>query len=334
MMIDDILNFVKEAASSEGFYAFYSNRKELVERLNRALKRSPVSSATVGKLRKRKAGLAHLSYEEIEFSIDILRERDRAPEERVEYASTLFKVSVSDMGHLLFFVDPRNNPPVTGPVKERIQSIDDYKEWQSLTRSVGEHGIQDFVMLEAALLFEREENNRSSNLSERLIRAVYTDISEIKTLRNAVTSLSKSEKRLLSNLRFTHPYVKTAIMSNHSKPVVIDGSNIVFSMTEHADLKRIDDLFLRMALCRIALFPYRIVFDANIRYTIGGFQQESLNRLLSLPQVETYSPADDRLIFLAREGGSAVITYDRFLDHAAEDITIIRPEEIDESLRL
>lgn len=333
-MINEIFSRVREAASSEGFYTFYSNRKEHAEKLYKALKRSPVSSTTIAKIQKRISGLAHLSYEEIEFSIDILRERDRAPEERVEYASTLSKASVSDMGHLLFFVDPRSNPPVTGPVKERIQSIDDYREWQSLTRSIGEHGIQDFVMLEAALLFEREENDISSNLSERLRRAVYTDISEMKTLRNALTSLSKSERKLLNNLRFTHPYVKTAIMSNHSKSVAIDGSNIVFSMSDHADLKRIDDLFLRMALCRIALFPYRIVFDANIRYTIGGFQQESLNRLLSLPQVETYSPADDRLIFLAREGGSVVITYDRFLDHAVEDITIIRPEEIDESLRL
>lgn len=102
MMTDDILNFVKEAASSQGFYAFYSNRKERVESLNRALKRSPVSSTTIAKIQRRISGLAHLSYEEIEFSIDILRERDRAPEDRVEYASTLSKASVSDMGHLLF----------------------------------------------------------------------------------------------------------------------------------------------------------------------------------------------------------------------------------------
>jgi hypothetical protein len=89
-----------------------------------------------------------------------------------------------------------------------------------------------------------------------------------------------------------------------------------------------------MSSCRIALFPYRIIFDANIRFTLGGFQQENLNRLLSLPQVETYSPADDRIIFLARENNSAVISYDRFLDHGVSDITIIRPEEIDESLRV
>ena len=68
------------------------------------------------------------------------------------------------------------------------------KNGNPLTRSVGEHGIQDFVMLEAALLFERRRIIEAP-ISERLIRAVYTDISEIKTLRNAVTSLSKSEKK-------------------------------------------------------------------------------------------------------------------------------------------
>ncbi|WP_292589335.1 ribonuclease [Mesotoga sp. UBA5557] len=334
VMITDVLGRLKQSASSQGFYTYYSKRKEHIERLSSHLKKNPVSSAAIAKVRKRIPDLSSLSYEEMEFSIDILRERDKSPEERVDYVSSLSEASLASIGHLLFLIDPRNNPPVTGPIIKEIKSVDDYKEWLSFCKSIGRHGIQNFVMLEAALLYERDDLAQKPDLAYRVGQAVYTNITELELLRGAISNLSRQERRGLANLKFTHPYVKTVLLSSHARSVVVDGSNIVFSKSDHADLNRIDDLFLRMSFCRIALFPYRIVFDANIRYTLGGFQQESLNRLLSLPQVETYSPADDRIIFLARENNSVVVTYDRFLDHLVDDIKIVRPEDIHESLRL
>lgn len=334
VMIDDIRKHLEEAASSEGFYSYYGKRKESLGRLSSGLRKNPVSSSIIEKVVKTIPGLRSLSYEEIEFSIDILRERDREPEERVQYVSSLSAAPVADIAQLLFLIDPRNNPPVSGRVRKKIKSLADYRKWLSTARSIGEYGIQDNIMLEAALLYEKPEIAEKSGLAERITRVLHTNISELETLRNAVSSLSKSARGELGNLKFTHPYVKSVLFSRRSRAVVVDGSNIVFSMSDHADLNRIDDLFLRMSSCRIALFPYRIIFDANIRFTLGGFQQENLNRLLSLPQVETYSPADDRIIFLAREDNSIVISYDRFLDHGVADITIIRPEEIDESLRV
>ncbi len=139
-------------------------------------------------------------------------------------------------------------------------------------------------------------------------------------------------KRLTSELKSVHPYVRSVLFSRSHREVVIDGSNIVYSRQDTPDLARLDDLFVNMAKSRVALFPFRVVFDRNIAYTIGGFQQERLARWLSLPQVETYSPADEKIIRLARQHDAVVITYDRYLEHGVGDLILLRPEEIDENL--
>ncbi len=268
----------------------------------------------IGEGREDNSGLKSLRRNRV--SIDILRERDREPESTI--MSSLSEASVADVHELLFLILIEKQSTCQWRIERSVDRRLQKGSFQ-LRRSIGKYGIQDYIMLEAALLYEKPEVVERSGLADRISRVLHTNISELETLRNAVSTLSKSARGELGNLKFTHPYVKNALFSRRSRPVVVDGSNIVFSMSDHADLNRIDDLFLRMSSCRIALFPYRIIFDANIGFTLGGFQQENLNRLLSLPQVETYSPADDRIIFLARENDSAVISYDRFLDHGVAD---------------
>jgi hypothetical protein len=329
----DVWSKIRENISSEGFYSFYGKRRDVIESYSRILRKNPVPTAMINRLKKAIPGLSKLSYEELEFSIDILRERDRGALERVEYVLSLSEASVAAFAHLLFLIDPKSNPPSNGIVKTAISSEEDYAQWLEEVKSIKRKGIQDYIMLESALCFKKkaEDDNR---INERIRTVPLTNHSELERLRAEVRLADKETYSNLRRLKTAHPYVGSVLFSRTSKAVIIDGSNIVFSKQDHPDMDRLDDLFLRMSRSRIALFPFRIVFDGNIAYTIGGFQQERLNRWLVLPQVETYSPADDRIIQLARQEKAVIITYDRFMEYDIGDLTLLKPEEIDENLRL
>lgn len=333
-MFADIKEKIKNNVSSEGFYTFYGNRKELAERYSKSLKRRPLESTLLERVKKIIPRLGGLSFEEFEFSIDILKERDRSPLERVEYASSLSGVSAGAMAHLLFLIDPRNYPPTNGLLKGLIETADDYEDWLAQTESLREWGVQNYEMLEAALCFKRAEKENHSLLRERISRANFTNLTELGELRSLLSLRDREEVKNLKRLRVTHPYVKSVLFARTCRAVVIDGSNIVFSMQGHPDLNRLETLFERIARSRVALFPFRIIFDGNIAYTIGGFQQDRLDRWLALPQVETYSPADERIIQLARQENAVVITYDRYLEYGVQGLSLLKPEEIDENLGL
>jgi len=318
--------------SSEGFYSFYGKRKDSLERFAKFLKKNPLERSVLEKLKRIIPELSGLSFEELEFAIDILRERDRSLLERVEYVSGLVNLPVRPVGHLLFILDPRSNPPVNGLLKGEVESLEDYAKWIEETGSLQEMGVINYIMLESALCFKKEPVE-DLGINARIKTTDFTNLKELRILREEVQSLDRENlKRLTSELKSVHPYVRSVLFSRSHREVVIDGSNIVYSRQDTPDLARLDDLFVNMAKSRVALFPFRVVFDRNIAYTIGGFQQERLARWLSLPQVETYSPADEKIIRLARQHDAVVITYDRYLEHGVGDLILLRPEEIDENL--
>ena len=333
--VNDLVEQIKENIYTEGFYIFYNERRDRVLGLSRALGSESLNVNILTSLATNLEDpewLFEFLVEEVRIIFDMLVDQSKPAVKRIDYVSELTDVPFLEIAHLLYLLEPTCNPPVPVVIRDRLGDSKGYLGWIKTSKKILESFIDDYTMLESAITYVRDMRNLE-DLTKGISEADFTDIKKLKKLRDYFQSLSTMEQRDLVSTRVRHPYVWAAITRKKAKPVVIDGSNVVFSMREHADLKRLDELFFKMANLGVALFPHHIVFDANIRYKVRGYQQEALEGWLRLSQVETYSPADDRIIHLARNRKACVISYDRYLDYDTKGIKLIKPEELNANCR-
>lgn len=113
-------------------------------------------------------------------------------------------------------------------------------------------------------------------------------------------------------LRSTDPWYRAG------KPVIIDGSNVMFWAGVEPDLKIVRNLV--KVLARKGLRP-GVIFDANAGYRVSGIYMDDavLARALRLPDdqvlvVPKGTPADQYILDAARGLHARVVTNDRYRD--------------------
>ncbi|WP_156173156.1 hypothetical protein [Kosmotoga pacifica] len=320
----DILEAAKEKLYEDGFFSYYSTRKKEIVKISYIL-RSAKPEKGRSFLKKELGALKLLEYEdEFVFLIEVLSEREKSLEERVKFVVELSESENSEVLKLLYYIYPFSYPPV--PLNENFHSVQEYLLWKEECDAVVGNIFDNYIMLECALNFHVLPV--PEDLSSFLLSIKLTDIKKLKEGRERIAFLNSTARKKLKNLRYSHPYVRSVLFAKNTIPIIIDGSNIAYSKAEFPDLKNLSRVFELLAYCSPVYFPYRIVFDGNVRYKIRGSQQLELERWLMLPHVELYSPADERIIQLAKSVGGSVLSYDRFMEYDTEGIEIIRPEDL------
>ncbi len=329
----ELVEIIKENISSSGFYTFYKNRKEKVKRINRLFHQSSDIKLKNFMIRSNDYPvISSLDSSNISFIIDILKEKRGEPDS-VNYVANLVNAKIQEAGRIAYFLFPQKNPPVSGILVDKINRFEDYLNWVKLAKRLVPNIIDNYMMLESALLFT---NNTSVNSTEKFNYKAFEvinhkHITDIKKLRRIFDKATKSERKKIIDSIKNH-YVKKVVTSKETTEAIIDGSNIIYSGTDFPDIAKIDRLFIHtFSRINTAFFPYRIIFDANVRYMVKGFQQKELEKWLALPQTELYSPADDRILQLANTRNACVISYDRFLEYDTSGIKTYKPEDLYES---
>ncbi|MFW6119524.1 MAG: hypothetical protein ACOC80_01280 [Petrotogales bacterium] len=333
ILLKELVEIIKENISSSGFYTFYKNRVEKVKRINRLFHQSSDIKLKNFMIRSNNyPNVSSLDSSNISFIIDILKEKRGEPAS-VHYVANLINATIQETGSIAYFLFPKRNPPVSGILVNKITLFEDYLNWIKIAQRLVPNIIDNYKMLESALLFS---NNTSVNSTEKSSYKAFEEIdhkhiTDIKKLRRTFDKANKSErKNIIDSIK--NDYVKKVVTSKVTTETIIDGSNIIYSGTDFPDIAKIDRLFIRtFSRINTVFFPYRIIFDANVRYMVKGFQQKELEKWIALPQTELYSPADDRILQLANTRNACVISYDRFLEYETNAIAIYKPEDLYES---
>lgn len=327
--MEEIVEVIKNNISSSKFYTFYEKRKERVKRINGLFHQSSDTKLRNFMIHSGEyPSLSSMDSMNISFVIDIIKDKRGEPD-TVQYVAKLVNAPIQEIGRIAYLMYPHNNPPVAGLVKERINNYDDYLSWLKLAKSLVPGNIKDYIMLESALLYRNKliTNNKQLNYKE-FENINHRHIADIERLKNLLKKVNKEERKKIVN-SISNNYVKRVIKSKRTYEVIIDGSNIIYSGEDFPDITKIDRLFTNiLSKIKTTFFPYKIIFDANIRFLVKGFQQEELEKWLALPQTELYSPADERILQLADDKKASVISYDRFLEYDTSGIRTYRPEDL------
>ncbi|OAA30059.1 hypothetical protein AT15_00670 [Kosmotoga arenicorallina S304] len=319
-----ILKQAQEKLYEEGFFSYYEARKREVMKVSYIL-RSARSEKAIHFLKKELGELKILDTgDAFSFLIEILAEKGRPLEEKVKFVAELSESEIFEVLRLLYYIYPFSYPPL--PQNAKWTSLDEYFRWTKECDAFLGSVFENYIMLECALNFKKLPI--PYDLPAFLRSIELNDLKKLKEGRNKIKQLNDDAKRKMKKLKYSHPYVRAVLFAKRTIPIVIDGSNIIYSKSDFPDLKNITRLFELFARSSPVYFPYRIIFDKNVRYKIKGSQQLELEKLLYLPHVELYSPADDRIIQLARSLNGRILSYDRFLEYDIEGIEIIKPEDL------
>ncbi|MFO7882215.1 MAG: hypothetical protein R6U52_06735 [Kosmotogaceae bacterium] len=326
----ELIKVINANISSSGFYTFYKKRKEKVSRINQLFHQS--SDIKLRNYMVHSADypvISSLDSMNISFVIDILKEKQGNPDS-IKYVMNLINAPVQEAGRIAYFLYPNKNPPISGILVSEITRLDDYLNWLNFANKLVPNVIKNYVMLESALLFTKSssENNIKKINYKEFKDINHKHIADIKRLQARLNKANKIEqKKIVSSIK--NSYVKKVVTSKKTFEAIIDGSNIIYSGEDFPDITKIDRLFTNeFSRIKPTFFPYRIIFDANVRYLVKGFQQKELEKWLTLPQTELYSPADERILQLADARNACVISYDRFLEYDTTGIKIYKPEDL------
>jgi hypothetical protein len=108
---------------------------------------------------------------------------------------------------------------------------------------------------------------------------------------------------------------------------------VIYSENGRPDLIILMNLIDEIKSVGIPFYPIEIVFDENIRYILSGNQIRLLEDLLRRPNYKLFSPADIKIIQLAKKNKGLIISGDNYSEYDTGNIKIIKPEEINESYR-
>ncbi len=169
-----------------------------------------------------------------------------------------------------------------------------------------------------------EDDNLTNEVLE-LLQFDLWDSHKIPEYRELISSFNRAEQsELFSRTAYLHTYVRRALFDIPAHPVIIDGSNVIYEATGFVNINRLDRVFDFLASLKQFFFPYRIVFDANIRYIVSSQQRKTLESWLSSPWVEEHSPADERIIELAKRMKAVILSNDSFSEYDTSGLKFLK----------
>lgn len=126
----------------------------------------------------------------------------------------------------------------------------------------------------------------------------------------------KTHGAILAVLR-AHDDSYRSVLVRHTRPVVVDGSNVAWASGNGSGRPRLRHLLsIRRELRSQGYFPIRIFVDAALVYQID--EADALRRLVESGEViegDAGRDADEQILEEARTLGCEVVTNDRMLDH-------------------
>ena len=235
---------------------------------------------------------------------------------------------------MIFLFNPQKYPPVTGKLRKKIKSISDYYEWVKIAKKMTDSYIDDYIMIHAALLFEENKiNNEKIEFIKELINnsSQKTQKSVLK-IKKAIKDLSYFEKKELEKKVFIKDYDKSVFFLRNIY-TVIDGSNVIYSDRGKPDINNYLELINKIKSLGFPLFPIETVFDENIKYVLKSSQIKIFENIFRNSKVSLFSPADEKIINLAKKHKGIIISRDNFAEYEIGNLKVIKPEDINESYR-
>ncbi len=245
-------------------------------------------------------------------------------------------IPVSDLGIMAMIVSPENYLPMDETMisLSKIEGIrtDNYQEflkgWRKFLKDHQDY-FDDFLDLYMVVSDKKIENTNKS-IIEEIIRMVekldFLSIDEktIKTFEDIYPSFLPSDREKIAG-SIRDPYVSGVLIRNGKVGIIVDGSNISMINSPHPDLMNIFRAFESLGNMKNVPWPFKIIFDANIEYTLHGSQKVLFaEKFQKHPCVKLYSPADELILELAKTSHFWILSNDRYLDYPKVDAVTLR----------
>jgi len=124
-----------------------------------------------------------------------------------------------------------------------------------------------------------------------------------------------------------HPYIYAVVTHKKREPVVVDGSNLLWSagLCVHS----LYSFFDYIAEYKPVLYPFYFVFDKNVHHVVPISERNEIDKVLLSKNVFLHSPADDLIISIAREKGAVIFSNDKFRDKNIKGLKVAPfPKEV------
>ncbi len=223
---------------------------------------------------------------------------------RLDRLARELSVATLECLELVFWVKPVSYPPPTDEMFSVVET-NDLTSFVSKARIIlKESMLMDFIELQAALMKPNE--NHMNWLIEEINNITLQDCSEIESYRKLYYDLNVLQRAELNSKLRCHPYIKAALMRKAETGVVLDGSNIFMLRKRFSD---IEFVLQKIAYDDPFYYPFWIVFDKNIVYLV---ETEDTSAWLESPSVFLHSPADELILWLAKQNNAIIVSSDRF----------------------
>lgn len=255
----------------------------------------------IGPLKKR---LKETSLDLLEDNLFVLFDNGLPLMKRLERLSRELSVSTLECLELVFWVKPASYPPPTDEMFSVIETNDLTSFVSEARRILKQSMLMDFIELQAALM--KPDENHMNWLVDEINNITLQDCSEIESYRKLYYDLNELQRVELNSKLRCHPYVKAALMRKAEAGVVLDGNNIFMLRKRFSDLEFV---LQKIAYNDPFYYPFWIVFDKNIVYLV---EKEDTSAWLESPSVFLHSPADELILWLAKQNNAIIVSSDRF----------------------
>lgn len=325
--------YIKEKLHSPNFFKYYRIHREEILEVSASLNNGDRNISMNKSFFSQNSEIPLLKADDIYYLLSILK-KGKSFEKKVKIINDFININIQDICELIFLLNPRKYPPVTGIVRKIVNSSSDYIEWLSLSKKFIDEFVDDYVMLHAILLYDDNNvyDDKVTGLKKTLEKSYKNENKWLTDIKRKISSLDYFETEQLKKELKIDDYHRNLIFKKNVY-TVIDGSNVIYSENGRPDLIILMNLIDEIKSVGIPFYPIEIVFDENIRYILSGNQIRLLEDLLRRPNYKLFSPADIKIIQLAKKNKGLIISGDNYSEYDTGNIKIIKPEEINESYR-
>ncbi len=246
-------------------------------------------------------------------------------------------VPISKISFVSMLLDPKSYFPMDKNTidiskKEGI-STNSYmaflQGWRKFIKRNSQYA-DDFLDL-YMVLFGGKKWTASDNLVSRELIAQFENISlfsltnkEARDFREIHSKLLPSDRQKVAN-SIRDPYVKGVLLRPRNEQLVVDGSNVAMVNSPYPDLNNILIAFELIGKMKKVPWPFRMIFDANFTYKLRGSQKKLFETTFQKDsRVSLHSPADEKILEIAKMTPSCILTNDRYLDYPKVNALMLR----------
>ncbi len=256
---------------------------------------------------------------------------------KTEKTSQSTGVPISKISFVSMLLDPKSYFPMDKNTidiskKEGI-STKSYtaflQGWRKFIKRNSQYA-DDFLDL-YVVLFGGKKWTASDNLVSRELITQFENTSlfsltdkEVRDFREIHSQLLPSDRQKVAN-SIRDPYVKGVLLRPRNEQLVVDGSNVAMVNSPYPDLNNIFVAFELIGKMKKVPWPFRMIFDANFTYKLRGSQKILFKTTFqSDPRVSLHSPADEKILEIAKMIPSCILTNDRYLDYPKVNALMLR----------